>query len=256
MGWYFILESESSLPTDEDDESIYSMQENETEYVRDTSDTSTSHSWMSSSENDANANLEYELDSRSENENPLMAVTSSSEPENKLEVKCVSVCESEEVADGSNDSVSSIDSEIRKTKFLICIQCKNLNTNTLFRYCKNCYQLRKTHFPRYEARRKHRHRKESTLRNFQSSLSMFPKEPRSWKEVKSEVVSSSDRPIQDTESLCLICTVKPKNGAFVHGKITHICCCYGCAMKAWMTNSSRCPICNRKVSQILKVFYA
>lgn len=56
---------------------------------------------------------------------------------------------------------------------------------------------------------------------------------------------------QVDNNMCFICVTEPKSGVFVHGRIAHICCCYKCAMKVWST-AKRCPICNRKVSNVLK----
>ncbi|XP_011497555.1 PREDICTED: E3 ubiquitin-protein ligase Mdm2-like isoform X2 [Ceratosolen solmsi marchali] len=382
--WYVTLESESPTPTDEDEESVYTVQGNETEFARDTSDTSTTHTWISSNESDASVNIEYELDSQPENENPFTAISSSSEPENNLAVEFITFCDSDGLADGSDDSTSSIDSEIKKVDFWTCVLCKNPNNNPMFRYCEKCYQLRKTNFMGNRPRRKRRAQKDQgkTLRttvdaalaqelcdmdsgiassqdlerapsdfrggkptsfepqsrdlttmifganrrgiktestaptlsavvmaqpmdrdevdsilppkqysipghhpypsdsdvnglnftkdraedseanmsvrieNSQSPLNILSKKLQLRKEEGADVVDSSEQQAQGLEGLCLICTVRPKNGAFVHGKITHICCCYPCAMKVWMTNGNRCPICNRKVTQLLKAFYA
>lgn len=65
---------------------------------------------------------------------------------------------------------------------------------------------------------------------------------------------ASDPDTEVAKSPCLICTVAPKNSGFVHGKTQHVCCCYRCSVKVWMTNGRRCPICNRKVSQVCKIF--
>ncbi|XP_077295014.1 uncharacterized protein LOC143917393 [Arctopsyche grandis] len=52
---------------------------------------------------------------------------------------------------------------------------------------------------------------------------------------------------------CITCLAEPKSGVFVHGRIAHICCCYKCSVKVWM-KTKRCPICNCKVSNVLKAF--
>lgn len=59
---------------------------------------------------------------------------------------------------------------------------------------------------------------------------------------------------ENDSKFCLVCTVSPKNGAFVHGNVSHICCCYRCAIKVWKT-TRHCPICQRKVTNVLKAFY-
>ena len=59
----------------------------------------------------------------------------------------------------------------------------------------------------------------------------------------------------DPESkMCLTCTVNPKDGAFSHGKIIHVCCCYQCATRIWREKKI-CPICKRKITNVQKVFY-
>ncbi|XP_059045638.1 E3 ubiquitin-protein ligase Mdm2-like [Achroia grisella] len=55
----------------------------------------------------------------------------------------------------------------------------------------------------------------------------------------------------DSKDLCIICYVRPKSGVFAHGRVAHICCCYKCAVKVWST-SKRCPVCNCKVSNVLR----
>lgn len=55
----------------------------------------------------------------------------------------------------------------------------------------------------------------------------------------------------ETKDLCVVCVSAPKSGVFVHGRIAHICCCYKCAVKVW-AKSKRCPVCNCKVSNVLR----
>ncbi|XP_063621851.1 protein Mdm4-like isoform X3 [Cydia splendana] len=56
----------------------------------------------------------------------------------------------------------------------------------------------------------------------------------------------------ENENLCIICYAEPKSAVFVHGRIAHICCCYECANKVWR-KAKRCPQCNCKVSNVLRV---
>lgn len=53
------------------------------------------------------------------------------------------------------------------------------------------------------------------------------------------------------DNMCIICVSEPKSGVFVHGRIAHICCCYKCAVKVW-SKAKRCPVCNCRVSNVLK----
>ncbi|XP_072932444.1 E3 ubiquitin-protein ligase Mdm2-like [Epargyreus clarus] len=55
----------------------------------------------------------------------------------------------------------------------------------------------------------------------------------------------------DTDNLCIMCYSEPKSGVFVHGRIAHICCCYKCARQVW-AKAKRCPVCNCKVSNVLR----
>lgn len=53
------------------------------------------------------------------------------------------------------------------------------------------------------------------------------------------------------KDLCVVCVSEPKSGVFIHGRIAHICCCYKCAVKVW-AKAKRCPVCNCKVSNVLR----
>ncbi|KYB29262.1 E3 ubiquitin-protein ligase Mdm2 [Tribolium castaneum] len=60
-------------------------------------------------------------------------------------------------------------------------------------------------------------------------------------------------PLPELKEDCIMCNVQPKNSVFLHGRIAHMCCCYGCAMRTWKS-LKRCPICQRKVSNVVRVF--
>jgi len=55
-----------------------------------------------------------------------------------------------------------------------------------------------------------------------------------------------------SNNLCNICLTMPKNGAFNHGNISHIYCCYKCAKKV-QKQSNKCPICNLKLTFVSKI---
>lgn len=55
------------------------------------------------------------------------------------------------------------------------------------------------------------------------------------------------------DSSCMLCLTEPKNGVFVHNRFLHVCCCYRCALKVW-NQRKRCPICNGKVKNVMKLF--
>lgn len=60
-------------------------------------------------------------------------------------------------------------------------------------------------------------------------------------------------PTDPNNDLCMICLTEPKNGAFIHNRFVHVCCCYRCTVKVW-NKRKRCPICNLQVKTVLKTF--
>lgn len=50
-------------------------------------------------------------------------------------------CETDDLADNSDDSRSTVDSEIGKADYWTCVQCNTSNNNPLFRYCERCYKV-------------------------------------------------------------------------------------------------------------------
>lgn len=70
------------------------------------------------------------------------------------------------------------------------------------------------------------------------------------KEKVQEVVEVDDKSDKD-DNMCIVCVSEPKSGVFVHGRIAHICCCYKCAVKVWC-KAKRCPVCNCRVSNVLR----
>lgn len=73
------------------------------------------------------------------------------------------------------------------------------------------------------------------------------------KESLSENVTQPYDSIPENKELCIMCNINPKNSIFLHGNIAHMCSCYKCAMRTWGTNK-RCPVCNCKVRNVVKVF--
>lgn len=69
------------------------------------------------------------------------------------------------------------------------------------------------------------------------------------KEKPKEVVVNDK--LEKDDKMCIVCVSEPKSGVFVHGRIAHICCCYKCAIKVW-SKAKRCPVCNCRVSNVLK----
>ena len=69
--------------------------------------------------------------------------------------------------------------------------------------------------------------------------------------VETSMDNNKGNVVADT-NLCITCEFEEKSAVFVHGRVAHICCCYKCALKVW-ARTKRCPLCNRKVSNVLQV---
>ncbi|KAL1487754.1 hypothetical protein ABEB36_015589 [Hypothenemus hampei] len=60
--------------------------------------------------------------------------------------------------------------------------------------------------------------------------------------------------LEKTENdICMFCYSAPKDSIFLHTNIAHRCCCYNCAKKT-LKMGKRCPICNRTVNKVVKIF--
>lgn len=71
-----------------------------------------------------------------------------------------------------------------------------------------------------------------------------------------ELMAKKFRAMEEADpsnGMCMICLSEPKNGAFVHNRFLHVCCCYRCTVKVW-NKRKRCPICNSQVKTVLKMF--
>lgn len=71
-----------------------------------------------------------------------------------------------------------------------------------------------------------------------------------------ELMAKKFRAMEEADTsngMCMICLSEPKNGAFVHNRFLHVCCCYRCTVKVW-NKRKRCPICNSQVKTVLKMF--
>ncbi|XP_023719542.2 E3 ubiquitin-protein ligase Mdm2 isoform X2 [Cryptotermes secundus] len=277
-----VLESESEQPTDEDSESVHSIQGKETDWAKNSSDTTSHSDW---SDGIAMA-VEYGVASLSEKENPLGDGSLSSDTD---DIMCaagmVVICDDEpsQFADtsGNSDSPLNVDPEVPRADYWTCVQCKNMKNNPLFRYCEKCYEVRKNFFPpRPRGRKRKRRSSNSAKKRRLTTLSDICEENVVLKSggdtagpsnirtdsglgssqefscrTEPKCVTDSQKvpgvPSSSNSDICMMCLVNPKNGIFVHGKIGHICCCYKCALKVW-TGVRRCPCCNCKVNNVLK----
>ncbi|XP_066998704.2 E3 ubiquitin-protein ligase Mdm2 [Anabrus simplex] len=158
--YYFVLASESELPTDEDTESEHSIQGKVTDFVKDTSDSD----WTDSSSAVRVEYEEYEVASSSSDQPFFSSDSMSSATDDLIRTAGVIAAVIDEdlglFADTSDsDSDPVRDPELRND-FWICVQCKNKNNNPLFRFCEKCWRLRKDFLPPRPQRR--RSKKKST----------------------------------------------------------------------------------------------
>lgn len=61
--------------------------------------------------------------------------------------------------------------------------------------------------------------------------------------------------VSENKQKCIICVSALRDSAFMHGQDGHMSCCYRCAMNTWKEHK-RCPICNRKVRNVVKIYQA
>ncbi|XP_060525125.1 E3 ubiquitin-protein ligase Mdm2-like [Cylas formicarius] len=323
--YYFRLESESSKASEDDTESVYSLQDRATDIVRDTSDTD-SRADMDEYE----VEIEYEVASLSEDDERKSLNSSSDSEGMVLSAAAAFIIDTSIeawVTDVEDSDSSSDETSFGRTDFSTCVQCKGENDNPLYRYCEKCFQERKKFFPP-RPRRNRRGRvaknkkpepvnsvKLDLLRNCLTNLSHdsgigssqeFPSleldrivvpeykgaatrlssveglkvEPGTRRKRKSSESSLSDYEVkrarkqewevdsasgsftssvaekpndETTSELCLFCNNAPKDSIFLHTTLAHRCCCYPCAKKTLKT-TKRCPICNRSVNKVLRIF--
>ena len=171
-----------------------------------------------------------------------------------------------------------------------CPKCHMSNENCL-RYCTECWQERKSWIPNRPKGRKRRRASphprviSTEYTNFgkskhksnvdvipegfpNSSLSMNPVCPPREDGTAIPVHHYSDNTPQSSSThvdvpdklvkkpstlkLCIFCTLHPGNACFVHGRTAHQVACYSCAKRCWDL-SANCPVCRRKISQIVNV---
>ncbi|CAH1131566.1 unnamed protein product [Ceutorhynchus assimilis] len=173
---YYRLESESSKATDDDTESIASVQAKETDFVGDTSDTESKNGTGTE-----NSEFEYEVASlsASDKDNFDFSTTDSEVTEDMILVAAAAaICDSSLeawITDVEDSDSSSEEMSFGKTDFATCVQCKGENRNPLYRYCEKCFQDRKKFFPPRPRRNRRKKQQDpvklATLRNCLSGLS-------------------------------------------------------------------------------------
>ncbi|XP_018571357.1 uncharacterized protein LOC108911025 isoform X2 [Anoplophora glabripennis] len=143
--YYFRLESESSKASEEDTESVYSLQDRETDVVRDTSDTDSKSGCSDAEEYEVHYE-EYDVASLSGSENGFSQSNSSSDSEASMMLAAAAavICDTSlenwitDCEDSDNSSLEEL--SFKEVDFSTCIQCKSDNNNPLYRYCEKCFQ--------------------------------------------------------------------------------------------------------------------
>ncbi|KAF5273367.1 hypothetical protein FQR65_LT04659 [Abscondita terminalis] len=237
----------------ESSESVYSIQGYETDFVIDTPDTDTksedSYSYSNLFSNDE-FELEYDVRSLSgvEADDIPIGVDSSSEAEDirQLTSGAISVNQALNVLnqhesslrEGEDSDSSTSQVIVHKTRYHHCLQCKVLNNNPSFRYCRKCFKARKEFFPARPRGHKKKNRNiENCSENVVANIT------------QEENIINQDK---SKSNLCFICK-EVANTVFEHGLVAHMCCCYNCAMKCWNLNK-RCPSCNGIANNVVKAF--
>ncbi|KRT83792.1 hypothetical protein AMK59_4285 [Oryctes borbonicus] len=167
LNYYVRLESESSLASEEDTESVYSMQGRETELVQDSDDT------------DAGSYFEYEVRSFSEEDTDPCFSSSGSDDDMLVTEEVIAAVlgdtSLEAWAPDGEDSSTTDDEDFGKTDFGTCAQCKSKNNNPRFRLCEKCFQVRKNFYPprpkRCKKRKIQSNKKTVNVDNLRSCLS-------------------------------------------------------------------------------------
>ncbi|XP_066138070.1 E3 ubiquitin-protein ligase Mdm2-like isoform X2 [Euwallacea fornicatus] len=134
------LESESSKTSEEDTESVCSLQAKDTDFVKDTSDTESKSS--SNSGDEYEVEVEYDVDSLSENDDIEISTTDSERM--MLAAAAAAICDRSLeawITDAEDsDSTSLEEPSVERSGFSTCVQCKGENLNPLYRYCEKCFQ--------------------------------------------------------------------------------------------------------------------
>ncbi|XP_057667917.1 E3 ubiquitin-protein ligase Mdm2-like [Diorhabda carinulata] len=144
--YYYRLASESSRGSEEDTESVYSVQDHETDVAKDTTDTDSK-----SDDNEDIELIEYEVASLSEGSVSSGSTASETDDQVIFAAAIEAICDSSIetwITDGEeSDSSSFENTSINTLGFVTCVQCKSINDNPLYRYCEKCFQNRKKFYP-------------------------------------------------------------------------------------------------------------
>ncbi|VEN55661.1 unnamed protein product [Callosobruchus maculatus] len=212
--YYFRLESESSKASEEDTESVYSLQGRETDVVKDTTDTDS----KSDDEHGDEFVIEYEVASLTESDNESNSSSGSElvAADMILAAAAAAICDSSletwitDVEESDNSSLEE-PSPVGTKGFSTCAQCRARNDNPMYRYCEQCFQDRKRFFPprpRGKAKRTKKKKQEETpikeppvkLDTLRSCLSGLAQESGIGSQ-DSGISSSQDWPLLDLDQI-------------------------------------------------------
>ncbi|XP_059618864.1 E3 ubiquitin-protein ligase Mdm2-like [Phlebotomus argentipes] len=262
--FYVTLAEESpqeSVKSD-DDASYDSFNERETDLCKDTTDTE------SPDDNELLPVLQFEVATDSSSENKLYSDDSSTGTDIILTAmnlmhRKISLSRSESsLSKGTEASYENPkDRKTNRIFFRECVKCKSKQKNPLYRYCENCYRTRKEYFPARPKRRKKRTKSVDIPDDVRKKVRYESKPEESdgqtiLPESQETTICKDPMRVKNSNPLdepCIICLKEPKNGVFVHSSCLHLCCCYKCAKKTWNMNK-KCPICNSKVRNVLRLF--
>lgn len=229
-------------------DSEHSFQNNETDYVMDTSDTSSS-TLLSP----VPSSLCLSVPSSVEISNPSTNATDSENMPRLDNTSSISdnVVKNDNINPPRDSDRGNIDGEGEEGlqhRYERCIQCDAENHLPSYPYCGGCFSARKRLFPPRPNTRRRNKRKLFGEEEEAGPSTVTAKRRRVSTTDEIEKVNNDDA----NPELCIICCERRKSAVFVHGKISHVCCCYECAMKTWRINK-RCPVCNTRVSNVIRV---
>ncbi|KAK7788436.1 hypothetical protein R5R35_008824 [Gryllus longicercus] len=172
----FVLDSESPLPTDENSESVCSVQQAGTVSAKDTSDTSWSSDELVSTDVEFE---EYDVTSIPSPEKLWSNCDSSGSDDMLYTATAATVSmpahlreDRDSWADSSSSNLDSSDSDVTVPMWP-CVRCK-IKSIPQARYCVKCFQLRKGYFPERPKRTHRRRRKRATSSPPDAALADMP----------------------------------------------------------------------------------
>ncbi|XP_069897823.1 protein Mdm4 isoform X1 [Dipodomys merriami] len=87
----------------------------------------------------------------------------------------------------------------------------------------------------------------------QETISSLGKLSDNLSEHRTDMESMED--CQNILKPCSLCEKRPRDGNIIHGKTSHLTTCFPCARRLKKTGAS-CPICNKEIQLVIKVFIA